>query len=178
MFLAARPQLVEFSRSTSEPDIVVVGDNEFVIIEAKLTASNNTTPTNLEVENNYTAGGGRWFAQVFTEDFQTIAVDAKKYELLRFWLLGTWLANELGMPFHLLNLVRGECEKDIEGRFGLFIRQHSKARFSRGSWEDIWRFIQESGPKTPETTIVLDYFSNRTTGYSNGFLKRAFNLAS
>jgi len=29
-----------------------------------------------------------------------VAIKEKKYELLRFWLLGSWLANELGLDYY------------------------------------------------------------------------------
>lgn len=170
----ARAEFGETVGRGSEPDIIVIGNNGIVFIEAKVTASNNTTPSRPEVEVGYISGGDGWFGQVFTDSFLTIAQSAKKYELLRFWLLGTWLADDLGVNFHLVNLLLGDREIDIEDRFGPFIRQHDGARFSRRTWEDIWRFIALSAPDTPERVRMLDYFSDRTIGYRNSVLQRAF----
>jgi len=44
-------------------------------------------------------------------DFNAIALKDKKYELVRFWLLGTWLAEQEGLEFRLVNLTRSEKGK-------------------------------------------------------------------
>ena len=56
-------------------------------------------------------------------DYETIAIKAKKYELFRFWLLGSWIASETGRDFFLINVVLSERETDIEQQFNLiFVR--------------------------------------------------------
>jgi len=171
----ARLEFGETVARGSEPDIIVIGDNAIVFIEAKLTAPNDTTPSRSEVESGYVKGGGSWFEKVFTESFQTIAIDAKKYELLRFWLLGTWLANDLDVDFHLVNLVLADRETAIEEKFGKLMHQRDSSHFSRCSWEDIWRFVAKVAPESSDRAKILDYFENRTIGYRDGVLQRAFS---
>ncbi|MFC1527054.1 hypothetical protein ACFL6X_09635 [Candidatus Latescibacterota bacterium] len=173
----ARREFGEVVSRGSEPDIIVIGDNAVVFIEAKVTASNETVPTRPEVEAGYVNGGNKWYETMFTRDFQTIACDNRKYELLRFWLLGSWLASDVGADFHLVNLVLPDRETDIESRFGQFIVQHDHARFSRKTWEDAWRFVATAAPESDDRRRLLDYFENHTLGYEDGTLQRAFRVS-
>lgn len=92
------------------------------------------------------------------------------YELLRFWLLGSWLAYETGVAFCLVNLVPTERETDIEKHFGKFIRKYEHAQFSRKTWEDIHQLIESSSHQIADRVKILGYFSNRTIGYRNGVI--------
>jgi hypothetical protein len=49
----------------------------------------------------------------------------------RFWLLGTWKAERLNMPFCLINLVIQEREINIEREFGRHILQNDNRVFKR-----------------------------------------------
>lgn len=46
-------------------------------------------------------------------DYKTIVSD-KKYELMRFWILGSWIAKNLNLKFELINLVLEKREASIE----------------------------------------------------------------
>ena len=98
----------------------------------------------------------------------------KKYELLRFWLLGTWMAKQQGLNFYLVNLVLSEREKDIENIFKGHIRETERRKFLRITWEDIYRYIFDSN-SSRDKDIILNYFRNKTIGYNReGKLQRAF----
>jgi hypothetical protein len=91
-------------RKGSEPDIIVKSDNALFFIEAKLKANNNTIckSKNPKVQGKYETGGNNWFSKVFKSDYETVAIVEKKYELLRFWLIGTWIAKQLNLDFYLV----------------------------------------------------------------------------
>lgn len=97
----------------SEPDVIVKKDDALFFVEAKFLSGNNTRPSskNAMVQKKYETGGNNWFSKVFSSKFLTVAVENQKYELLRFWLLGTWIAKEENLDFYLLNLVLFEMEK-------------------------------------------------------------------
>ncbi len=63
-----------------------------LIIEASIAAQ--TAPTNLDDAKKYEERDKDFYSQIFKSDFNTVAVQEKKYELLRFWLLGNWIAKE------------------------------------------------------------------------------------
>jgi len=119
----ARREFGEVIKRGSEPDIIIKTDKALFFIEAKLTAGNKTIPSNKNNSKKYESGGHNWFSMVFKSDYRTITVIEKKYELLRFWLLGTWMAKKQGLDFYLINLVLSEREKDIENIFKGHIRE-------------------------------------------------------
>jgi len=172
----ARLEFGETINRGSEPDLIVRTPNALFFIEAKFTASNNTRPSNPNEFKKYLTGGNQWFNQVFTADYETIAISNRKYELLRFWLLGSWLAQELGVDFYLLNVVPAEKEKCIEEQFSKFILQNSQRKFIRISWEDIFEFIIQKASEGPEKEQVRMYYQTKTIGYNHrGELMKAFS---
>ena len=132
---SARDKFGEHIKRSSEPDLIAVTDKALFFIEAKLTATNNTVPSDLNNRKKYLTGGNEWHKQVFRSDFDTVAIQAKKYELFRFWLLGSWLAKEMDRNFYLLNIVLSDRDKDIEKRFIPHIIQvDGQRQFKRLSW--------------------------------------------
>lgn len=159
----------------SEPDLIVTSEKALIFIEAKLTAGNNTIPSQAKVEQKYVSGGDKWWDEVFISNFQEVAVQAKKYELARFWLLGTWMAKELGVDFHLVNLVLADRARDIEQSFGIHIKNNKKRQFHRMTWQNINAFIANNNDSSPNREKVLHYLNNKTIGYdAGGRLKKAF----
>lgn len=166
----------------SEPDIIINTDKALIFIEAKVTSGNDTSGSgenydrHMKVPNGYTTGANGWYDQVFRSNYQTV-VEAQKYELLRFWLLGTWMAKQMNKKFVLANLVLGDKEKSIEEEFGRHIRQGEAGFFKRISWEDIYQFVVKSGVSNSDTDKMLHYFRNKTLGYDGkGNLIKAFKI--
>lgn len=172
----ARSTFGEKSNRSTEPDLIIETDKVLVFIEAKVGATNQTKPSNKSVEKLYATGGDGWFGKVFheAENFRTIAVDSKLYELMRMWLLGTWIAEQIGKKFVLINLVLEHREEDIETRFGDKIIQGETRRFQRCTWEQLYHTAQSQ-----EFDIELErFFKGKTLGYSrDGALQRAFDLS-
>src|SRR4030067_2701031 len=144
----AREEFGEELKRSSEPDIIIKTDNGLFFIEAKLTSGNDTPSNEKQIEEKirnpkkYTTGGGNWFQNVFLTSYKEI-VRKQKYELLRFWLLGTWMAEQTGKEFYLINLVTEEKEKDIEAVFQRHIKEKAKLKFLRLTWESIYKHISQ-----------------------------------
>lgn len=180
----ARREFGEKINRSSEPDLIAVSDKGFFFIETKFTASNNTTPSSEKNRDNYLTGGDNWWREVFCNDYKTAAIDARKYELCRFWLLGTWLAKEINRNFHLMNVVLSTRERHIEQQFGSHIQAAPHQQFVRFTWEDIYSYINENATANSEKNVVLAYFKNKTIGYkkktakgnSVGEVQQAFSL--
>lgn len=173
----ARNEFETTPRRGSEPDIIVKGDETLFFIEAKFTSSNNTVlkTKKSSVREKYEMGGGGWHQEVFRSDFETVAIAEKKYELLRFWLIGSWIAHLLSLDFCLVNLVLSEREKDIERIFKKHIREKQHRRFLRISWENIYQYILNRRVPHRDKSMMVRYFENKTTGYDrNGKLQKAF----
>lgn len=173
----ARVHFGEQIKRGSEPDIIVKSDNALFFIEAKLSSPNQTKPVNLNVARKYEESDENFYSRIFESDFNTIAVKNKKYELLRFWLLGNWIAEEKGLDFYLINLVLKNKEHNIENIFGQFIKQDRHKRFIRIAWEDIYSQILEHGAYLTDSQIIIEYFKNKSLGYNGlGQLQKAFSI--
>jgi hypothetical protein len=171
----ARKEFGEEIKRGSEPDIIIKTDKALLFIEAKLTSGNEKSG-DMSNSTKYETGGDNWFSKVFKSDYKTVAIVKKKYELLRFWLLGTWIAKRQNLDFYLINLVLSEKEKDIEKTFGEDINQNSKMKFLRVTWEDIYQQILSSD--LVDRNIMIRYFVNKTIGYDrDGKLQRAFSIS-
>ena len=172
----ARIEFGEVPKRSSEPDIIIKYDNVLFFIEAKLTATNETTPSNPNDSKRYLTGGGNWYENVFKSDYQTIAISERKYELLRFWLIGSWIARCLNLKYYLVNLVLSERERNIEETFKRHIKENQYRKFIRITWEEIYEYILRNVENNKDKNIALNYFRNKSIGYKNGYLQKAFNL--
>lgn len=173
----ARLEFGETIKRGSESDIIIKTENTLFFIEAKLTAQNKTVPSDKSNSKGYVSGGDNWFSKVFNCDYKTIAIDEQKYELMRFWLLGTWIAQHNYLDFYLVNLVPSYREHDIETIFRKFIIENDRRRFVRSTWEDIYMLILGSEYAVSGKEEMLEYFRNKTVGYDkNGRIMRAFSV--
>jgi hypothetical protein len=173
----ARAEFGEIPQRGSEPDLIVKSDDALFFIEAKLTATNETTPSNPKELKRYLTGGNNWYDVVFRSGYQTIAIKEKKYELLRFWLLGTWIATQQDLDFYLVNLVLSERERDIEAIFKKHIHENQRRNFVRIAWEDIYQHVSSSVLSGRDKNMIIRYFKNKTIGYDGkGKLQRAFSI--
>jgi hypothetical protein len=174
--VSARNEFGETPNRSTEPDVIIETDKVLVFVECKVGSASRTRPSNTDNPKRYEVGGDNWFHKVFRpeENFVTVADDAELYELMRMWLLGTWIAeNEFnGKKFVLLNLVRKRQELDIEELFGNKIVVNENRRFKRYSWEELYCQVRPA---------VVDprfhrFFTQKTMGYRNGQLQKMFDL--
>jgi hypothetical protein len=160
----------EQPRRYSEPDLVLLSEDLLAFVEAKLGSGNATTPSNPNDPKSYETGYGEWFRSVFREgaSFRSVAVEARLYELMRLWLIGTRVAYESDRRFVLVSLVRSGAAKeaDIEDRFGPFITQSDHRRFLRLTWEQVLSGLLPEIGRSPEVQRLAPYFAGKTLGYA------------
>lgn len=179
----ARKAFGESTRGGSEPDLIILTDQILFVIEAKLAAPNNPKHSRSNRPKKYVSGGNGWWNRVFAPglDYGDIAEKDKKYQLMRFWLLGTWMAKQLDRDFMLLNLVREISEKEIECRFRQYLHTDMTGQFRRLSWDGIFKFILSDAQEGPEKERIIRYFKTKTVGYrkiaSEWRLRKAFDTA-
>lgn len=178
----ARIQFGESIERGSEPDIIIRTDKTLFFIEAKFFSSNRTSGSGVDLVkhiNNpkeYVTGGGRHFDSLFKSDYEPIIKD-QKYELMRFWILGTWIAKKCNLKFQLINLVLEDRELNIESDFGKHLVPNSNYKFSRYTWESIYSLINSTNNHNSDSLLILDYFNCKAAGYDyKGRLKKAFKL--
>lgn len=175
----ARDEFGEKVQLGSEPDLIIQTDGNIYFIEAKLDSGNTTRPGKPDDQKKYETGGGSWFSEVFKPgvDFDRVANAESFYELMRFWLLGTWIANaQLDRNYYLINLVLGKKERDVEYQFGRHIDYNETRAFKRLTWEQIYSLVERKAPPEGKKEIV-EFFHGKTLGYnSSGVLQRAFSV--
>jgi hypothetical protein len=173
----ARCKFGEEEKYSTEPDLIIKDDNTLIFIEAKFTSNNNTSGDKerrikrIKNPKQYVSGGEYWFNKVFNCNYEHI-INSGKYELMRLWLLGSWIANGY-RDFYLLNLTREKSEKDIEFKFKPLIHENSFRRFQRFTWEDIYDFVRGKNENLDKNFIK--YFENKSSGYNRGKISKAFN---
>ena len=173
----ARKEFGENLQRSSEPDLIAITNRALFFIEAKLTAPNDTLPSDPNNRKKYLTGGKEWYGQVFASDFYTVAIRTKKYELLRFWLLGSWIAEQIKRDFYLINVVPIERETDIEKQFTPHIRVTGNRQFKRLSWEELYGYVAANVPDGEDRRRLTVYFENKTIGYDPfGMLQKAFSI--
>lgn len=154
----ARIQFGEQPNRSSEPDLIAVTPEALFFIENKLTANNATVPSSQANQKAYTSGENEWYRRVFNSDFETVAITSKMYELLRFWLLGTWIADKMNCDFFLVNVVRESKERQIVNLFSSHIVLGPSRHFLRLTWEEIYYYIANNPLATLSKKQIISYF--------------------
>jgi hypothetical protein len=185
--VAAASTFGEHIDRRSEPDVILDDDKVLVFVENKLSAGNRTKPSDPENSKLYLSGGDSWFGRIFHPDatFSKIAVEERLYELMRLWLLGSWIAAQAGKRFLLVNVLRNgaRSEKTIEARFEAITQSDSERAFVRCTWERIYSEFVGPREGSPTADLVGRYMREKTIGYSSmskgtqGKLRRAFILS-
>lgn len=172
----ARVEFGETVARGSEPDIIIRTDKVLYFFEAKLTAKNETKPNDFQNRKKYETGGNNQFRQIFKSNYETVAIKEKKYELVRFWLLGCWMAKQLEIDFEFYSLVLQSREQEIKEDFGKHIVETSERKFLRLTWEQIYNYIKTL-TDNKERQKMTEYFENKTIGYSsNRTIIKAFDI--
>jgi len=189
LLLEAAKTFGESVARRSEPDLIIEDEKHIVFVESKWTSGNRTSPTNRNNPKMYESGGNGWFRRVFAgdTDFMKVAVEDKLYELMRLWLIGSWIAECSRKKFVLVNLVRADSktEINIEERFGKHIMSAPNRRFVRLTWEQIYSEIilpQTLLAEQDDAKALAKYLREKTIGYrpskgiNQAILRRALDL--
>jgi hypothetical protein len=168
----------EASKRRSEPDLIIEDDATLFFVESKFTSSNQIVPSDPTNAKKYETGFDAWFRHVFqpSTSFKSISVEAKLYELMRLWLLGSRIAFDAGKRFVLVNVVRegAKTEVDITKRFERYGRCGDTRGFTRLTWERVRNAVVLSASPNADRERLLKYYHTKTLGYAKGQLRRAF----
>ena len=165
-----------------EPDLIIDDKKVLVFVASRWAGEDTTGPADPNDRYGYENGCERWYKKVFApgSSFQVVAVQERLYELMRLWLIGSWIAEGMGKSFVLVNLVRAEAERDIEERFGQHIISGNNRRFVRWTWELIQVLTVQERAGDADADKLLEFFGSKTLGYqtrdgaTHGELRRAF----
>lgn len=172
-----RAEFVEAPQRSSEPDLIVESDDALSFVEAKLRASSK-----LDFNKSHTAEDKKERIERYSKGDRFLKrpvenlIDAGYYQLMRFWVIGSSIAERLNLEFCLVNLVLSGKEEDIERDFKGYIKEDQSRKFVRITWEDIYQHISSSVLSGRDKDMIMRYFKNKTIGYKNGKLQRAFSI--
>lgn len=174
--VSARDAFSERLSRGSEPDIVIETDDADIWVEAKLGSGNDTTPSDEgDARRRYSTGADGWFNHVFRQSFDSLAIAARRYELLRLWLLGSYAAHGRSKRFLLVNLVRDGQEEDVDAFAASGFRQQANREFRRATWEEIMPLLDNDADQRVER--LTNYLRTKTLGYDrDARLVKAFRL--
>ena len=159
----------KIGKRVSEPDIILLADKHVVFVEAKFGSTNRTSGSQESIKKRianpkkYQTCGNFWYNRVFESKYCEVIED-QKYELMRFWLLGSWIANKSERSFVLANLVRQPCETEIACSFGKHIKQSKERRFVRWTWESFEPLLNVANDQ--EAKLLRDYLAYKTIGFT------------
>jgi len=175
LLVGAREAFGEVQDRGSEPDLIVETAQSLFLIEAKLDSHNVTAPSRPWVLDTYQRAEGNWFDTVFRTSPTRIARELKLYQLMRLWLLGTWMAEKAEKRFVLASLVPGASDRDIVSRFEPQLVLANDRKFVRHTWEGIRDQVRPEADRTGLAALV-DYVDHKTLGYdTSGRLRMAFS---
>jgi hypothetical protein len=172
-----RAEFGESPQRSSEPDIIVKSDGALFFIEAKLKSSSQ-----VDFNRSHTAEDKKERIRRYSKGDRFLKrpvgdiMDAGYYQLMRFWVIGSSIAERLNLEFYLINLVQSEKEEEVEREFKGYIKENQSRKFVRVTWEGIYEYILSSVLAGRDKDMITRYFKNKTIGYQNGKLQRAFSL--
>lgn len=174
----AREEFEESPQRSSEPDLIIKSDAALFFIEAKLKASSK-----IDFNKSHTAEDKKERIRRYSRADRSLKrpvedlIDAGYYQLMRFWVIGSSIAERLNLKFYLVNLVLSGKEEDIERDFKGYVKEDQSKKFVRITWEDIYQHISSSVLSGRDKDMIIRYFKNKTIGYDgNGKLQRAFSI--
>lgn len=174
---AARREFGEKPKNAAAPEIIIDAQNAVLFVVPKLLSENISRPPRGARSSKFLKAGQHWFPRVFEAGYEAVAVEGKRYDLMRFWLLGTWMAARRGADFRLICLTRQGREEGLAEDFERYISTDAARKFKHITWEEIYRGIRDSGAKGAERERILRYFEEKTVGYGRkGILSKAFQV--
>lgn len=169
----ARERFRESYTQSSEPDIVVKSDKTLFFIESKIFAPNivdfnrnHNVKEKKERIDRYSKGN------LYLSQSIDYIINSGYYQLMSYWILGSWIAEKNSLDFILLNLVRRNEERNIESDFGKYINLNGKREFKRITWSDIYDFVTNN--TATDKDKILSYFRNKTIYDKKGRLQKSF----
>lgn len=167
----------------TEPDIMLLGPDRLVVIEAKLTSGNPICVEGDDVEGKkpttrsgliqrYIAGNKLWQPLLCDQDVSEEKVHS---QLLRMIIFASTMAQRLSVDWKLVNLVSRTQWAKVGTRRrkgydfsdpGAFIPTKVRGHFQFSSWEELYTGILF---RDPRATDIAEYMQNKTVNLSKAF---------
>jgi hypothetical protein len=136
--------LKEGSEYLSEPDVILVGPSQLVFVEVKYNELNQAEPNDRGFSRYLDRSQGHFTSSDHVKQ-------AGYYELTRNLVIGHLIAQQIGVPFVLVNLASGACVESARSFRETLI---SPLMFKFVSWPDLAARIRQ-----PLEPWFADYLS-------------------
>jgi hypothetical protein len=160
-FKAAARLFGETPAPGAGPDLIIQGSEALFFILARFKGSFNYSARNASAGPSYTSASAGWYGKVFQRNFETVALERKKYELMRAWLIGSKIASQTGQAFYLVTISPDGLARQMDAEFGSLIVQNEERAYLITSWEQMIQFIERSGPPTLQNQRILASLEDR-----------------
>lgn len=170
----ARNAFQEEDADATEPIVLIDTDDALILVDPRISLSTETPQTPVGWER-YEEGGKGWSTRVFAGAIREVAHDKGSFELLKLWLLGSYMAELTGKAFVLLHMTPGWSGAPLLAKLQpQFVSEPMREARSL-TWEDVHAYVAAEYPGVRGAQAVLTYFREKSAGYgADGRLRRAF----
>lgn len=170
----ARNAFEEEDADATEPAVLIDTDDTLILVDPRTGPATETSQTPAGWER-YERGGKGWSARVFAGPIRDVACARGSFELLKLWLLGSYMAELAGKAFVLLHMTPVWSGAPVLTKLQpQFLRDPARKAHSL-TWEDTYEFIAAKHPSARDAQAILTFFREKSAGYgADGRLRRAF----
>jgi hypothetical protein len=177
----ARSAFQEPDEGATEPGLMIqTPESLFLLASRAFSAGSTRTENHLQapgIWTDYEAAASGWAHQVLAQSCCDLVADSGAYELLRLWLLGTWMAARLEKEFVLVYLTPAAWGQGVLRPVLPRLRGGKGSLVVQASWEDVFQHVSEEHCHAPGAKALLSYLKDKSAGYGrDGLLRRAFSL--
>lgn len=172
--LRARNAFEEEDADATEPTVLIDTDDTLILVDPRMGPTTETSQTPVGWER-YERGGKGWSNRVFAGAVREAAGDKGPFELLKLWLLGSYMAELAGKAFVLLHMTPVWSGAPLLAKLRpQFVSDPTREARSL-TWEGTYEYIAAEYPGARDVQAVLTYFREKSAGYgADGRLRRAF----
>jgi len=160
----------------TEPAVLLETEQTLFFIDPRV-GSAKPAPRAPAGYEGYETGGGGWAHQVLEGPCRDHAADRGRFDLLRLWLLGTWMAEHAGKGFVLVHLIPSWLPPSVLEACRPRFKQTAERAVVHTTWEELYTFVRAGFAGLPGAPALMTYLEEKSAGYNPvGILRRAFAL--
>jgi hypothetical protein len=163
VLLKVRQKIGEKPFAGSEPDLIAVLPNWVIFVEIKYESSSVTPVKNIP-ECYQNVDKDTW-DRIFSKEIDQV-IGNIGYQLMRFFLLGNILAEQLNKNFFMISITKSGWDDQLAQSIEVVVNSNNYVPFKQATWSEILDFISRD-PRTGsfEKTIIVRYLKGKTAGY-------------
>jgi hypothetical protein len=180
----ARLAFDEPQDAATEPGLMVETSQNLFILAARAFSAGSTNAESTHKATpatwtEYEAAADGWAHRVLAQSCCDLIADSGAHQLLRLWLIGTWMAARLEKELALVYLTPASWGQGVLGAVLPRLKGGTSSLVAQATWEDLFAYISDEHAHAPGAKALLSYLLEKSAGYGrDGLLRRAFSLSS